>query len=259
MMDISESVTNSLLGGRSSFATWKTEESSTKTTLADLAVDLTFHALLKGSWDETYHLFDELARRFNGDLFPINDLERDQVLPQHLQRLGRFLNGDEVTSGQKYFWAYDFKYIPIELISAIYETFLDEDRRKKSAYYTPPEIVDFVLNEVLPFETEPRDVRILDPACGSGIFLVEAYRRLVTLHRHARGGENLTFEELRDLLTGSINGVDLSEEAIQVAAFSCYLALLDFLEPESITEAVRFPTLKGSICLSTTFRYGCSV
>ena len=46
----------------------------------------------------------------------------------------------------------------------------------------------------------------------------------------------------------------LSEEAIQVAAFSCYLALLDFLEPESITEAVRFPTLKGQlICLSTTF------
>ena len=95
-----------------------------------------------------------------------------------------------------YFWAYDFKYIPIELISAIYETFLDEDRRKTSACYTPPEIVDFVLNEVLPFETEPQNVSILDPACGSGIFLVEAYRRLVMLHRHARGGENLSFEEL---------------------------------------------------------------
>ena len=45
--------------------------------------------------------------------------------PQHLQRLGRFLDGEEVTSGQMYFWAYDFKYIPIELISSIYETFLD--------------------------------------------------------------------------------------------------------------------------------------
>ena len=243
---ISESVTNSLLG-RSIFVRYLEDRGViNEDYFGRFGSGLTFHALLKGSWDETYHLFDELARRFNGDLFPINDLERDQVLPQHLQRLGRFLNGDEVTSGQMYFWAYDFKYIPIELISAIYETFLDEDRRKKSAYYTPPEIVDFVLNEVLPFETEPRDVRILDPACGSGIFLVEAYRRLVTLHRHARGGENLTFEELRDLLTGSINGVDLSEEAIQVAAFSCYLALLDFLEPESITEAVRFPTLKGS-------------
>ena len=243
---ISEPVTNSLLG-RSIFVRYLEDRGViNEDYFGRFGSGLTFHALLKGSWDETYQLFDELARRFNGDLFPINDLERDQVLPQHLQRLGRFLNGDEVTSGQMYFWAYDFKYIPIELISAIYETFLDEDRRKKSAYYTPPEIVDFVLNEVLPFETEPRDVRILDPACGSGIFLVEAYRRLVTLHRHARGGENLSFEELRDLLTGSINGVDLSEEAIQVAAFSCYLALLDFLEPESITEAVRFPTLKGT-------------
>ncbi len=243
---LSESVANSLLG-RSIFVRYLEDRGVINEDYFGRFVSgLTFHALLKGSWIETYQLFDELARRFNGDLFPINDLERDQVKPQHLQRLGRFLDGEEVTSGQMYFWAYDFKYIPIELISAIYETFLDEDRRNTSAYYTPPGIVDFVLNEVLPFETEPRNVRILDPACGSGIFLVEAYRRLVTLHRHARGGKNLSFEELRDLLTGSINGVDLSEEAIQVAAFSCYLALLEFLEPKSIWETVRFPTLKGT-------------
>ena len=241
-----ESVANSLLG-RSIFVRYLEDRGVIdEDYFGRFDSGLTFHALLKGSWDETYQLFDELACRFNGDLFPINALERDQVKPQHLQRLGRFLDGEEVTSGQMYFWAYDFKYIPIELISAIYETFLDEDRRKTSAYYTPPEIVDFVLNEVLPFETAPQNVSILDPACGSGIFLVEAYRRLVTLHRHARGGQNLSFEELRDLLTGSINGVDISEEAIQVAAFSCYLALLDFLEPKSIWEAVRFPTLKGT-------------
>ena len=144
-----------------------------------------------------------------------------------------------------YFWAYDFKYIPIELISSIYETFLDKGRSKTGAYYTPPEIVDFVLNEVLPFGTETQGIRILDPACGSGIFLVEAYRRLVTIHRHASSNQNLSFEELRDLLTGAIHGVDLSEEAIQVAAFSCYLALLDFLEPKSIWEEARFPRLMG--------------
>ena len=47
-------------------------------------------------------------------------------------------------------------------------------------------------------------------------------------------------------MTGSIHGVDLSEDAIQVAAFSCYLALLDLLEPKSIWDTVRFPTLKGT-------------
>ena len=243
---LAERVANSLLG-RSIFVRYLEDRGVINTDYyRRFTSGSSFHSLLHGSRNETYQLFDELAGRFNGDLFPINDLERDQVKPHHLQRLGRFLGGEEVASGQMYFWAYDFKYIPIELISAIYETFLDEDRHETSAYYTPPEIVDFVLNEVLPFETKTQNIRILDPACGSGIFLVEAYRRLVTLQRHARGGQNLSFKELRDLLTGSIHGVDLSEEAIQVAAFSCYLALLDFLEPKSIWEEVRFPRLKGA-------------
>ena len=243
---LSKPVANSLLG-RSIFVRYLEDRGVIKSDYFGRFVSgQSFRDLLESSQTETYQLFDDLADRFNGDLFPINRLEQQQVKSQHLQLLGRFLRGDEVLSGQMYFWAYNFKYIPIELISAIYETFLDDDRNRTSAYYTPPEIVDFVLNEVLPFETEVQDIKILDPACGSGIFLVEAYRRLVTLHQHARKGENLTFDELRDLLTGSIYGVDLSTDAIQVAAFSCYLALLDFLEPKSIWEEVRFPTLMGA-------------
>ena len=72
--------------------------------------------------------------------------------------------------------------------------------------------------------------------------------------------QTLTFEELRDLLTGSIHGVDLSEEAVHVAAFSCYLALLDFLEPKSIWEEVRFPKLVGTnLFVNDFFIHGCSV
>ena len=243
---LSKPVANSLLG-RSIFIRYLEDRGVIDSDYYQrFASGNSFHALLEGSRTETYQLFDELGRRFNGDLFPIKEVELDQVQPQHLQLLGRFLGGEDVTSGQMYFWAYNFKYIPIELISAIYETFLDEDQNQTSAYYTPAEIVDFVLNDVLPFKTEAQSIRILDPACGSGIFLVEAYRRLVTIHRHSLGGKNITYEQLRELLTESIHGVDLSEEAIQVAAFSCYLALLDFLEPKSIWEDVTFPRLKGT-------------
>ena len=244
--DLSEPVANSLLG-RSIFVRYLEDRGVMNDDYySRFASGFSFPDLLEASLSETYQLFDELAERFNGDLFPITDLEREQVRPRHLQLLGRFLGGQEVTSGQMYFWAYNFKYIPIELISAIYETFLNEDSNQTGAYYTPPEVVDFVLNEVLPFETETWDIKILDPACGSGIFLVEAYRRLVTLQRHASAHANPSFDELRDLLTGSIHGVDLSVEAVQVAAFSCYLALLDFLEPKSIWEEVRFPKLVGT-------------
>ena len=244
--DLSEPVANSLLG-RSIFVRYLEDRGVINEDFySQFASGRSFHDLLDASLGETYQLFDDLADHFNGDLFPIGDLEREQVQPRHLQLLGRFLRGDEVTSGQMYFWAYNFKYIPIEVISAIYETFLNENRRRTSAYYTPPEVVDFVLNEVLPFETETWEIKILDPACGSGIFLVEAYRRLVTLQRHGNSHANPSFEELRDLLTGSIHGVDLSMEAVQVAAFSCYLALLDFLEPKSIWEEARFPKLVGT-------------
>ncbi len=243
---LSKSVANSLLG-RSIFVRYlEDREVIDSDYFLRFSSGSSFHALLDGSLAETYRLFEELADRFNGDLFPIDGPERDQVKLKHLRLLGRFLGGEEVNSGQMYFWAYDFKYIPIELISAIYETFLDEERNQASAYYTPPEIVDYVLNEVLPFESGAQTIKILDPACGSGIFLVEAYRRLVMLHRHARGDQNLSFDELRDLLTECIHGIDLNGEAVQVAAFSCYLALLEFLEPKSIWEEVRFPTLKGT-------------
>ena len=179
-------------------------------------------------------------------MFPVDDLERNQVKPRHLQRLGEFLRGDVDPSGQMYFWAYDFQYIPTELISAIYETFLDGEQGDSGAYYTPPEVVDLVLNDMLPFDMNAQDVKILDPACGSGIFLVEAYRRLVILYHKASAGQKLGFKELCNLLTKSIYGVDMNENAIQVAAFSCYLALLDFVEPKSIWEDVRFPKLKGT-------------
>lgn len=209
--------------------------------------------LLQASPGGCYGLFTLLAEKFNGDMFPITDLEIDSVKSEHLGLLGRFLNGEQIDSGQLYFWAYDFRYIPIELISNIYEEFLHEEQSESGAYYTPIEIVDFVLNEILPWDGSSGAVRVLDPSCGSGVFLVEAYRRLVQRTRSERSNGVLSFEELRNLLTECIFGVDTSDDAIRVAAFSCYLALLDSLEPKSIWATVRFPRLIGSNLLVMDF------
>ena len=103
------------------------------------------------------------------------------------------------------------------------------------------------MNEVLPWPNSPGyddNLKILDLSCGSGIFLVEAYRRLIERWRMNNPTENkVPVEVLRKLLTRSIFGVDEEEEAIKVAAFSLYLALLDCLEPKTIWERVTFPKL----------------
>lgn len=76
---------------------------------------------------------------------------------------------------------YDFKIIPIELISNIYEAFLQDNNSKKNqkAIYTPLFLVDYMLNNTLDKKLKNNTAcKILDPSCGSGVFLVESLRRI---------------------------------------------------------------------------------
>lgn len=242
---LSESVTNSLLG-RSIFICYLFDRGIIgEKFFGEFAGSRSFDDLLGISLDETYRLFDRLAHSFNGDLFPVTPEEREQVKPYHLESLSHFLKGGDVFSGQLSFWPYDFKFIPVEFISAIYEMFLGGEQKEDSAYYTPSSIVDYVLNEVFPLDLDTQGIKILDPACGSGIFLVEALRRLVISRYRGFEKGKVEFRELKKLLEESIFGVDTNKDAIQVAAFSCYLTLLEFLEPSNILDCVRFPVLKN--------------
>jgi len=82
----------------------------------------------------TYLLFNRLSQRFNGDLFPVEDSEKD-VDKGHLELLCRFLSSEDLETNQLSLWPYNFAYIPIELISNIYDIFLDDDDRRASGAY----------------------------------------------------------------------------------------------------------------------------
>ena len=74
-------------------------------------------------------------------------------------------------SGQGCLWPiYSFDVIPLEFISSIYETFVTERAARDGIFYTPPHLVDFVLDQVLPWRGTDWNLKILDPACGSGCF-----------------------------------------------------------------------------------------
>src|SRR5262249_2176436 len=160
----------------------------------------------------------------------------------HLLELQKFLLGN--AEGQLFFFAYRFDIIPIELISSIYEEFYSVESGKKPAdgsYYTPSALVEFVLSHVLTKDVLNRKPRVMDPACGSGIFLVESFRRIVR-HRVSQLGRRLRPDELRKILREQIAGIDINPEAVRVAAFSLYLALLHYQEPHDILYK-RLPSL----------------
>ncbi|MDQ2714846.1 MAG: SAM-dependent methyltransferase [Chloroflexota bacterium] len=206
------------------------------------------------SYQVTYNFFELLHQQFNGDMFPVTHEEKEAVRSEHLAKLRTLFTVDSVKGGQAlFFWAYNFEFIPIELISAIYEEFLyQEESGKDGTYYTPPMLVDFMLNQALPKSDQNYEIRLLDPACGSGIFLVEAYRRLVERWR-SRNKQNPGPAELIELLKKSIFGVDIKLQALQIAAFSLYLAMLDYIEPKTIRRDVQFPPLIGTNLIVADF------
>ncbi len=209
-------------------------------------------------------VLDELARKelFNGQIFQLSD-EDQQVLKSgkiDLRILIHFVKGDmeffetkqEKITGQMTLWRlYEFNYLPVELISHIYEDFLvDEDgQKKKGVVYTPPYLVQFLVDRCMPLGKPKKEFKVLDPACGSGIFLVGAFKRMIQWWRVRNGWKKPTkdnIEEIKRLLKDNIFGCDIVEEAVTLTYFSLSLALLDSLSPKEIWGNVHFDNLIGS-------------
>ncbi|MCX7168777.1 MAG: N-6 DNA methylase, partial [Proteobacteria bacterium] len=172
-------------------------------------------------------LLSALEIRFNGNVFTLSDADKERLSSsQQLVRFSKLIEGREEAGGQLTLWElYSFKDLPVELISHIYQLFVTDI---DSSVYTPPFLVRLMLEESLSWErldriTQGKEV-ILDPSCGSGIFLVEAYKRLVLHWRSRNNWQKPDVEVLKQLLQ-KVHGIDLEEGAVELAAFSLCLAL----------------------------------
>lgn len=198
-----------------------------------------------------FRLFNRLQKPFKGSLFSEDiDAEVRRVQPEHMPILRRFLQGHEVASGQlTLFSLYDFGVIPVELISAIYEDFIQaegEDRQRESgAYYTPPQLAELVVDVATEGHDSLLGKRFLDPACGSGMFLVTVFNRLAEewRRRHPRARNATRAKGLSEILENNLVGIDVNKTACRIACFSLYLALLDQLKPRDIQELAEKGTL----------------
>ncbi len=192
-------------------------------------------------------LFDQLSRQFNGKIFEWSDPKERKLLENvALTQLASFLDGDtNLETGQGVFdWAkYSFNRLPVELISSVYEEFLNE---RKDAVYTPEFLVNTLVEQSMPEHEYGRtSVKTIDVSCGSGIFLVSVFKRLVQRHRYASFKKTGTLstlksKELLKIIKENIFGVDIEKDAVQLAIFSVCLALCDELTPKEIWTDLKF-------------------
>ena len=214
---------------------------------------------------------DRLARDFNGDVFTLEDGNAPgdvpvrsilQELPDKaLEPIADFADGN-MSGEQRLFWErYSFRHLPVEAISYVYEDFLGG---KSQAFFTPHHLVDLLLDESMTPErvraayqrNDPRKAGaapafpVLDPACGSGVFLVGAWHRLVEALYLL--DESPSPEILKRLMEQNIYGVDIEPDSVELTIFSLCVALSSAFprkpdDPDFIFNKLRelkFPNLK---------------
>jgi type I restriction-modification system DNA methylase subunit len=228
-------------------------------------------------------LYREADQRYNSGLF---HFERERGRHEAPDELTPSLALDDKPLkeiiGRLYYpdSPYEFSVLPADILGQVYEQFLgkvirltaghravveDKPEVKKAGgvYYTPTYIVDYIVKNTVGKLLEGKtpkqaaSLRILDPACGSGSFLIGAYQCLLDWHRdwcvadgpakHTKelfqgpGGEwRLTTSVKKQILLNNIYGVDIDAQAVETTKLSLLLKVLEGETAESINSQLSF-------------------
>jgi hypothetical protein len=134
----------------------------------------------------------------------------------------------------------NFRHIPIGVLSQVYEDFShrvdQQDSLDRSVHYTPRALAKLLVDQALGGLESPHEARILDPACGAGVFLVLALRELVRLRwqhdQRQMGGKVRRPGKpvIQGILHRQICGFDVSESALRLAALGLYITVIELNE-----------------------------
>jgi hypothetical protein len=209
---------------------------------------------------ETNHWLDNT---FNGDLLtlPATDYAAYfcQLVRQYgqavIQPLSAIMTLDTAiepgVSQQRLDWGdLDFDHLPIGLLSETYEELIHRfdksARHATSVYYTPYHVAEYMVEEAFHANPVGSAARLLDPACGAGVFLVAGLRKLVELRFHETG-KRPSRQQIRDILHQQLVGFDTNGHARTLAALALYLTALELDPHPAPLEALRFRKLENSV------------
>ena len=241
-----------------------------------------------------FHIFDWL-----NDLFhKVNDDFNGEIFKPHLSETIK-IDSELLAHVIKRLYPpdspYRFDVIGVELLGSIYERYLGntirltpklvkveekpEVRKAGGVYYTPRYIVDYIVRETVGRAIEGKSpkqiekIRILDPACGSGSFLIGAFQYLIDYHvkwylghpeqevRHAHpsldfmrevrtdpdGAKRLSVYRKARILRNNLFGVDIDPQAVEITMMSLYLKALEGEQSQLPPKQHILPELKYNI------------
>ncbi len=209
-----------------------------------------------------------LDRTFNGDLLKLPTDDYPQYFGQLFQRFGPRIarpleailgldqpvapGASQLTLGLS--WGdLDFDHIPVGLLSETYEELMYRfdagARRDTSVYYTPSHIAEYMVAEALHDHPEGSHTRVLDPACGGGVFLVAALRKLAEM-RFSETGQRPDRLALRGMLNNQLVGFDINSHARTLAALALYLTALELDPAPTPVEALTFEKLDDRVLVN---------
>ena len=222
-------------------------------------------------------LFGKLNQTYNGSIFQKRE-ELDNVFLSN-RTLAKILKEFLPENSR-----YNFKQIPVEILGKIYEQFLGkvvvvkntrtaieeklEVRKAGGVYYTPQYIVDYIVENTVGEKLKECKsvedifkIKICDPACGSGSFLLGAYEKLTqwaltfytkkikpnqkltreqakNIYLNTEGEIHLTSRLKREILSNCIYGVDIDHQAVELAKTSLSLKMLENTRHDELYEEV---------------------
>lgn len=197
----------------------------------------------RGLYKEILELFQYFNENYDSKLFQENIADKLKISDDVVKEVIR-----ETYETKDGTIRYDFSFIDADVLGSIYENYLGHilkktekrakikeahaHRKEMGIYYTPTYIVDYIvrntLGELLKTkkpEEIPR-IKVLDPACGSGSFLIKAVDVIAEAYTKKLGKE-IPFSKKREILLDNIHGVDLDPKAAEIAQLNLLLKTLE--------------------------------
>jgi type I restriction-modification system DNA methylase subunit len=193
------------------------------------------HLLFKKEKEGLNELFKIIHSIFNNNLFNQPSVNEKYLTDEVCELIYNSLNHN-LNSIQLRLFDFQFNVIPVEFISYIYEIFLSDKQKKNGIYYTPKKLAQLIVDDVIPSK---KIGKVLDPSCGSGMFLIVAFQKLLENSNEKQYKKIEDKIEFRTkLLSDNIFGIEKEITAQRFTLFSLSLQLFRDIDPIEIKEFI---------------------